>query len=66
MGIYRVHLYKEFSQMVEVEASSPQEALDMYPEIGDFPDWEESGDEYVSAVTDPEGNEHAVQDGELV
>lgn len=65
MPRFRVHLYKEFSTVVEIEADSLQEAVDNWSE-GDIPDWEESGDKYVSAVTDDTGTEHMVQDGQVI
>ena len=68
MATYRVHQYKEFSQVVEVEADSYEEALEKYNdgEWADNPDdWEASGDEYASAITGPNGQERSLKDGEL-
>lgn len=67
MATFNVHLYKEFSTIVEVEAETLQEALNKYHqgEHDPYPDWEESGDEYASAIVGPDGKEHSLKDGEL-
>jgi hypothetical protein len=53
---FQVHLYKEFSKIVGVEADTLAEAFATYgDELSD--DWEESGDEYVSCITDHTGAE---------
>ena len=53
MPEFEVHVYKEFSRVVRVDAATPEEAAERYDEATDVDDWEESGDEYASEVVDP-------------